>query len=119
MAETGGYQDTAPGLQAEIGRRVAKLRLARNVTQQTLAREAGVGLRTLRRLEGGQSTSLDTFLRVVIALGCGDDLVAALPAYDIRPIERADGRGAERRRARPRSQDSRTAPWTWGDESRD
>ena len=119
MLKTGGYRNTAPGLQAKIGGRLARLRLARNATQRTLAGEAGVGLRTLRRLEGGQSTSLDTFLRVVIALGCGDDLLAALPAYDIRPIERVDARGAERRRARPRSQDSATTPWTSGDESRD
>ena len=110
---------TALELQAELGNRLAKLRLARNVTQQMLAREAGIGLRTLRRLEAGQPTSLDTFLRVIIALELGDGLLTAVPSYDIRPIERVENRGRERRRARPKAQDQQGEPWTWGDETRD
>ncbi len=96
--------ETSLRLQAEVGKRLARLRLARNVTQQMLALEAGIGLRTLRRLEAGEPTSFDTFLRVVIALGLGDDLLTAIPSYDIRPIERVENRGRERRRARPKAQ---------------
>lgn len=110
---------TARQLQAEIGKRLAQLRLARNVTQQMLARESGIGLRTLRRLEAGEPTSFDTFLRVVIALGLGDDLLTAIPSYDIRPIERVENRGRERRRARPKAQGQQNQPWTWGDETPD
>lgn len=55
--------ETALKLQVKI----AKLRLARNFTQKMLPREADIGLRTLRRLEAGQPTSLDTFLRVAMA----------------------------------------------------
>ena len=83
---------TPQELQSEMASRLAKLRLARNVTQQTLAADSGVGLRTLRRLEAGQPTSLDTFLRVVIALGLHEGLLAALPQNRIRPIERIDRR---------------------------
>ena len=102
-----------------MGFRLAKLRLARNVTQQALAAHSGVGLRTLRRLEAGQPTSLDTFVRVVIALGLHEGLLAALPQNRIRPIERIDARGSERQRARPRSTDTSGEPWTWGDEAGD
>ena len=109
---------TAHGTRQEVGRRLAKLRLARNVTQEALANEAGVAVRTLRRLEAGQPSSLDSFLRIAIALGLGDELVAALPASDIRPIERMDMRGGERRRARPTAT-AATAPWSWGQETRD
>ena len=119
MAYSVGALGTALELQAEVGRRLARLRLARNVTQQRLAREAGIGLRTLRRLEAGQPTSLDTFLRVVIALELGDGLLIAIPSYDIRPIERVENRGKERRRARPKAGSQRSEPWTWGDETRD
>ena len=106
-------------LQAEIGKRLAQLRLARNVTQQMLAREAGIGLRTLRRLEAGQPTSFDTFLRVLIALDLGDGLLTAVPYYDIHPIQRVENRGRERRRARPKAQGQQNQPWTWGDETPD
>ena len=119
MAYSIGGFGTALELQAELGNRLAKLRLARNITQQMLAREAGIGLRTLRRLEAGQPTSFDTFLRVAIALDLGDDLLTAVPSYDIRPIERVENRGRERRRARPKAQGQQNQPWTWGDETPD
>ena len=114
-----GGVETSLRLQAEIGKRFARLRLARNVTQQMLAREAGIGLRTLRRLEAGQPTSFDTFLRVLIALDLGDGLLTAVPYYDIHPIQRVENRGRERRRARPKAQGQQNQPWTWGDETPD
>ena len=46
---------TSGGLCAELGARLAKIRLSRNITQEALAREAGIGVRTLRRLEAGGS----------------------------------------------------------------
>ena len=48
-------------LEFEIGSRLARLRLSHNVTQSMLAKDAGIGLRTLRRLETGESSSFDTF----------------------------------------------------------
>ncbi|MYH15966.1 MAG: helix-turn-helix domain-containing protein [Gammaproteobacteria bacterium] len=119
MAHYVGALETSLKLQAELGRRLAKLRLARNVTQQMLAREAGIGLRTVRRLEAGEPTSLDTFLRVVIALDLGEGLLTAVPSYDIRPIQRVENRGRERRRARPKTASQQSGPWTWGEETRD
>ena len=55
-------------LMATIGKRLARERLTRNITQATLARETGIALRTLRRLEAGQPSTLDTFLRVADGL---------------------------------------------------
>ena len=110
---------TSRALAAEMGSRLAKLRLARNVTQKTLAADAGIGLRTLRRVESGQSSTLDNFLRVAIALGLTDDLLKVLPAHEIRPIERVDSRGLERRRARAPRTRVPEEPWSWGEESRD
>ena len=110
---------TATSIGAELGRRLAKTRLARNVTQKTLARDAGIGLRTLRRLETGQSSTLDSFLRIVVALDLVDDLLLAVPSHEIRPIERVDSRRSERKRARPSKTGKPDAPWSWGDESDD
>ena len=120
MADNRTYSMSIPhGLETELGRRLARIRLARNVTQKTLSEEAGIGLRTLRRVEAGQSPTLDSFLRIVIALGLADDLLSAIPSHDIRPIERVDARRSERKRARPARSSGADEPWWWGDESRD
>ena len=110
---------TSRQIESEIGSRLARLRLARNVTQSTLAEDAGIGVRTLRRLEAGEPSTLDSFLRVALALGLGDAVLAAIPTGQIRPIERVSRAGTERRRARPRPKEDRDAAWTWGDDSDD
>ena len=110
---------TPHGLETELGRRLARIRLARNVTQKTLAREAGIGLRTLRRVEAGQSSTLESFLRIAIALDLANAVLSSIPSHDIRPIERVDSRRSERKRARPPTSGGVDEPWSWGDESRD
>lgn len=54
---TRGENLTARALGVELGHRLAKLRLSRNVTQRRLADDAGIGLRTLRRIEADQPSS--------------------------------------------------------------
>ena len=113
------HEPTALGLRTDIGLRLAKLRLARNITQDSLAKEAGISVRTLRRLEAGNPSSLDTFLRIAVALGLADEVAGAIPANQIRPIDRMQFRGRERRRARAAGREAPTKPWVWGEESRD
>ena len=105
---------TSRALRTELGRRLAKLRLARNVTQRTLAEDAGIGLRTLRRIEAGQGCSLDSLLRLAIALGLAEGLLSAVPPREVRPIERVDSGSRERLRARPGKGASPEEPWSWG-----
>ena len=102
-------------LMATIGKRLARERLARNITQATLARETGIALRTLRRLEAGQPSTLDTFLRVADGLGLAEQLVNALPDEEaIMPIERLDNKRKARQRARPKSKPP-ASTWVWGE----
>ena len=110
---------TSRQIQTEIGSRLARLRLSRNVTQAMLARDAGIGLRTLRRLEAGESSTLDTFLRVILALELDEAVLGTVPAGQVRPIERVSRTGSERRRARPQPQDDQDPTWTWGDDRND
>ena len=110
---------TSRQIETEIGSRLARLRLSRNVTQVMLAKDAGIGLRTLRRLEAGEPSTLDTFLRVVLALDLGDAVLGAVPAGQVRPIERVSQTGSERRRARPQPKDDQKPTWTWGDDPND
>ena len=110
---------TSRQMETEIGSRLAQLRLSRNVTQFMLARDSGIGLRTLRRLEAGEPSTLDTFLRVALALDLDDAILGAVPTGQIRPIERVSRAGAQRRRARPRPREDHDPTWTWGDDSDD
>lgn len=104
---------TSHSLRVELGTRLARQRLARNVTQEALAADAGIGLRTLRRVEAGEPSSLDSTLRIVIALGLVEGLMSGIPEQVIRPLERVESRGRERRRARPPKSGGQEKPWSW------
>ncbi len=102
-------------IEAALCKRLESIRLARNTTQAQLAEQAGVSPRTIGRLEKGQGVSLDTFIRVVTALGIQGSLETLLPDPSVRPMERAAQRGGERKRARPRPSQDEPVKWTWGD----
>ena len=116
MAIVEYYTDTA--LLAEVGRRLMRVRLERNMTQAELAREAGVGVRTVQRLETGASASqLSIFLRVCRVLGILEGLDVLLPDTEPGPLELLHHRGAPRKRATgSRARTGVVAePWRWGD----
>ena len=90
-------------LAGEIGSRLANIRLSRNIKQDTLAKTAGINVRTLRRIEAGHPSTFGNFLRVAKALELDEHLLMAIPSQEIRPIERVESRrGTERQRARPK-----------------
>jgi transcriptional regulator with XRE-family HTH domain len=106
---------TSDQIEAALCKRLENIRLSRNITQIQLADEAGVSPRTIGRLEKGQGVSVDTFLRVMTALGIQQNLEALLPDPTVRPIERIDIGGGERKRARPGLSSNERAKWSWGD----
>ncbi len=107
---------TSEQIESALCKRLESIRLTRNLTQVQLAKEAGVSPRTIGRLEKGQGVSVDTFIRVLIALGIQQNLEALLPDPTVRPIERIGIGGRERKRARPTSpSSSEIATWSWGD----
>ena len=75
-----------------VGQRVERLRLSRNITQADLAEQAGIGIRTLRRLEAGEGGTLDTFFRILSALKLDGNVELLIPDPAIRPIERTQAR---------------------------
>jgi len=106
---------TSRQIEAALCKRIESIRLSRNMTQTQLAQEAGVSLRTIGRLEKGQGVSVDTFVRVLIALGIQQNLEALLPDPAVRPIERIGRTGGERKRARPAPSKTADITWSWGD----
>ncbi len=102
---------------AELGDRLAWHRLNRNLTQDQLAREAGVSKRTIVRLENGQSSQVTNLVRVLRALGILDNLDALIPAPLASPIEALKAKAQRRRRASPASKKpTPSSDWTWGDD---
>ena len=58
-------QTTDETVLAELGGRLTRIRLERNLTQLQLAKEAGVSKNTVQRLEAGAvATQLSGFIRV-------------------------------------------------------
>ncbi len=92
--------------------RLQEIRLSKNVTQQQLATEAGVSLRTITRLESGDGVTLDVFIRVISALNLEKSLETLLPDPSIRPLERVQHGGRQRLRARPKPAGEATT-WAW------
>lgn len=86
----------------ELGRRLSRARLDRNLTQARLAEDAGLSLRTVQNVEAGEGSSLETWVRLLRALGELDRLETWLADEGPGPIELADRRGRRRRRASPR-----------------
>ena len=107
---------TDPAVLAEIGQRLARHRLERNLTQAELAKEAGVSKRTLIRLEGGESTQLTNLIRILLALDLLGNLDAFIPPPIPSPIDQLRMEGKHRKRASPKSPAPRPREeWTWGD----
>lgn len=102
-----------------LGQRISEHRLQANLTQAELAARAGVGKRTLERIEAGGGAELTTFVRILRALGLADGLDRLVPAIPPSPIARLELHGKRRQRAsgrrgaKPRES---SKPWTWGEE---
>jgi transcriptional regulator with XRE-family HTH domain len=112
-------QLTDDAVLAEIGKRLARTRLERNLTQRQLGDEAGVGRPAIQRIEAGAPVRLPAFLRVLRVLGLLDALDRLVPEPAPSPIERLKLAGRERQRARGSRSSERQAkaePWTWGNE---
>jgi len=115
MAGTESQSYKSPeALASEIGLKLERLRLSRNITQMELARDAGISERTLRRLESGDGATLDSLVRVLSALKIAQNLDLLVPDPRVRPIERVRTGGTERQRSRSAKSDQPTKQWQWG-----
>lgn len=108
---------TDAAILSELGRRLERRRLELERTQADVAREAGIGKRTLERVEAGESADLTTLLRILRALDLLDRLETLIPDSAPGPLALLRLQGRERRRAPGTRRAARRAPkaWSWGD----
>jgi transcriptional regulator with XRE-family HTH domain len=101
----------------ELGHRLARRRIARELTQEDLANEAGISKRTLERLEAGQPSQFLTVVRVLRALNMLDLLEVAIPEATTRPMELLKMKGKERQRVfSKKKKQLADDDWAWVDE---
>lgn len=92
------------GVLAELGRRVALHRIARDMTQAQFADQAGVARSTVQRIERGDSIQLSSFVKILRVLDRLDALDAVLVPEIRSPIAELERQRARRKRVRPRRQ---------------
>lgn len=92
-----GWTDEA--ILEELGDRLRRERLNRNLTRENLAERAGVSVKTIHNLEVGEGPSLTTVIRVMRGLGLVDRLDALVPKPSLSPIELLKLEGNQRQRA--------------------
>ena len=87
---------------AELGQRLRRVRLGRGWTQEELAERAGIGLSSLKSLEGEGKGTLVRFLQVSSVLGvideCGVLFSETRVAESLEAARRAERQRAPRRK---------------------
>lgn len=104
---------TNDSLLTNLGKRIEQLRIRKNLTQAQLAKEAGVGKRTLERIESGHSAQLTTFISILRALDLVDNLLDLIPDQEKSPMALLLGEQKTRYRASTRAPNKSTGEWTW------
>jgi len=110
-------QATDEAILTELGERLTRIRLERNLTQVQLAGEAGVSKSTVQRLEAGEvATQLSGFIRVCRVLDVIERFDLLIPEPVPSPVAQLKMAGRKRQRASTtKPVKSSTKKWQWGD----
>lgn len=100
---------TVEEMEVDLGEKLKRMRLNKNLDQKTLAARSGVSVRALRNLEGGAGTTVKTLLSVVRALGRETWLETVAPVATVNPLT-LTARAEQRLRATGRRTASKNSP---------
>ena len=113
----------------DLGQSLAEFRIERGLTQAAVAKQAGIGKRTLERMEAGNSCQTSALVRVLRALGLEKQIPGIVPKNGPSPMAVLEAQQKQRKRVRPKKSGSRIvgsamstrrgkaqSNWTWGDE---
>lgn len=109
--------ETDAAVLEELGRRLARQRIDARLTQAELAERAGVGKRTLERIEAGASAQVTSLVRILRELALLDVLDDLLPETGPRPMDRLRHGDRRPRRVSKRGHADKSGEWSWGDEA--
>ncbi|MFP6757733.1 MAG: helix-turn-helix transcriptional regulator [Alphaproteobacteria bacterium] len=101
----------------ELGGRIARHRLNKNLTQAILATEAGVSTPTIQRIEQGKSSQSANLIRILRTLKLLENLEILIPEPAVSPIQQAKMHGKRRQRASsPSGKMDQPSEWIWGED---
>ncbi|MEO5828004.1 MAG: helix-turn-helix transcriptional regulator [Luteimonas sp.] len=89
-------EKTPDEIAVDLGERIRGLRLAADYTQAMVADKAGVSERSLRDLESGQGSTVQTLVRVLKALGAQDVVDAIAPRPSVSPLQLLKNKSRQR-----------------------
>lgn len=87
-----------------LGARLKAYRIAREIKQQELATESGVGVSTIAKIENGQSVSFSLLISVMRTLGLLENLDLLVPEQKHSPMELLRTQGKQVKRVRTRKE---------------
>lgn len=99
----------------ELGKRIQDIRISMNLTQSDMAEQSGVALRTVSRMENGESVKVESVLNVLRILKVLPNLDLLLQDQVLIPTEIVDC-GKKRRRVSSKKKTMENKAWIWGDE---
>jgi len=109
-------ENTDMAILTEVGKRLTRVRLNHNLTQEELARTAGVSKRTIERLETGRSVQLANLVRAFRALNLTDNLDRMVPQVTGSPLAKLKLQKSERQRASShKASPPSPGAWAWAD----
>ena len=97
----------------ELGRKIKEYRIMKEMSQQDLEDKTGVSIRSISRVERGESMQLDTLFKILLALDLGDNIELLVPDQTKRPsyyLEKVDNKP---KRVRKKTEKK---AFKWGDE---
>lgn len=94
----------------ELGKRLAHLRKQHGYNQTDFSQEAGIGVATLRRIESGKDSQMESWLKILKVLDVTGNIDQIIPPITLSPMEEATGKRGQRK-SKPRR-----AKIEWGDE---
>lgn len=87
--------------EAELGQHLRSLRLRQNIDQRQFAKQAGVALNVVKRLEAGKGATVTSLVKVLRSLGREEWLRTLAPQVTISPLQLLKDKKPVRQRASP------------------
>lgn len=109
------YGSTDARLLAELGKKLRAIRLKKDMTQATLAKDAGVGLSVVINIEAGKGCSISSFIKVLRALNSLELLDAFFEEEPVSPVLMAQmmKKNPARKRASKTTDNNETPDTPW------
>lgn len=105
-------------IRKEIANRIKSSRINFPMTREELAEKSGVSLRTIARIEAGETTQFDNIISILRAMNCLDRIDLIFPDDEIRPSTILQNKKTRKRATSVKYRATGKNPdWEWKEDS--